>query len=136
MKYTDNDKVFFRGIDGKLFVNEERALGLLLLDGILFCNERETLFQGKKDTSGPTTVLYVNCNDIFAWGCADAEPLPNKEIGNLFKMHRADPIWGTSKWCMLQRKQRPQKPVEELMKKDDSWTQDIEALPERKMERG
>lgn len=126
-------------------VDEERALARLLLDGILFCNERETVEYewGAKDgklfidESKPTskgestTVLYVLCNDIFYWGTADAERLTNAEIGPLFKMY-TDPAnkgWGHIKWCCFKRKLRPQVPVVEDMKKDGVWDAAMEALP-------
>jgi len=105
---------------------EETALATLLYDGVLFCNERDTTFQGKP--CGSTTVLYVNCNDMFAWACADAEDLPNDQIGTLYKMHMADKCWGSAKWCCIQRNQKPQPPVERDMRKDGVWDDVMENL--------
>lgn len=127
-EYLDEDKVFFKLSDGKEYCNKERALGFLLLDDVLFSNEREVMWEGKKDEEGPTTVLYVVCNDLFGWACADAERLPEEEIGNLFKMWKADKKWGPSIWCMKRRNAKPQKPVEDLMKQEGVWTSDLDNL--------
>lgn len=139
-KYTNRDGVEEEHVD------EERALGRLLLDGVLFCNEREYVdydFKTQEGGSGiewdktkphtneATTILFVNCNDLFYWGTADAEVLPNSEIGNLLRMH-LDPAnkgWGSSMWCCFRRKLRPQVPVIEDMKKDGVWNDALEALP-------
>ena len=110
------DKLYFK-IDGKDEPNEESILALLLMNGVLFANER-----------GGTINLYVICNDIFAWACADAEKLPYTEIDNLYKMWRKDTYWGAAKWCILQRKMMPQEPVLEAMKKAGLWDIDESLL--------
>jgi hypothetical protein len=76
----------------------------------------------------------VNCNDIFAWGAADAEALPHDEIGKLFRMWHADKTWGTAKWCAMQRNQQPQPPVIERMKQAGCWDEAMEALPPNTMD--
>ena len=140
---NEEQEPIFYTIDGKEYCDEERALAQLLLDGVLFCNERETveydykvvdgkLFvdDNKPTTKGePTTVLYVLCNDLFWWATADAERLPNSEIGRLYKMHMANKQYGADKWCCLRRKLRPQVPIVERMKKDGFWDAELEALP-------
>jgi hypothetical protein len=144
-KYPD----IFWDYEGELMVNEGKALAQLLLDDVLFCNERNTAMRpfktekredgahiivGSDDTKPwevseeSTTVLYVNCNDLFYWGTADAESLPNDEIGNLYRMHMNNKKWGSSKWCCLKRKLRPQVPIVEDMKKDGFWDAELEAL--------
>lgn len=122
-----SESVLFE-VDGKEYCNEEAALSILLRDEVLFCNERDVVFRG--EPSGCTTVLYVNCNDVFAWACADAEDLPNDEIGNLYKMHIADPKWGSIKWCCHRRNEQPQKPVADDMKLDGSWDESMDDLKE------
>lgn len=144
----DQASVFWTDEDGKEYCDEERALARLLLDGVLFCNERNTamrpfktdgkgLVLGLDDTKPwevseeSTTVLYVLCNDLFYWGTADAESLPNDEIGNLYKMH-VDPAnkgYGAEKWCCFRRKLRPQVPIVERMKAEGVWDAAMEALP-------
>lgn len=122
---TSEDKLFFT-IDGKEYCNEPALLSELLGAGILFSNEREYLFDGAN--AGSTIVLFVQCNDLFWWGTADAMDLPLVELPKLYKMWKADPKWGVEKWCCFQRKLRPQKPIIEMMKKQGAWGQDMEAL--------
>lgn len=73
-----------------------------------------------------TTVLYANCNDIFAWGCADAESIPNsEELKKLYDFSAKYPTWGTAIWCCTVRKERPQKPVEDAMKESNEWPEEL-----------
>ncbi len=122
---TIDDELFFE-LDGKEYVNEEAALAILLADDVLFCNAFDIVRDGKE--MGHTTVLFVNCNDMFAWACADAESFANEDIGPLLKMHLADKKWGSSKWCMIHRNEQPQLPVAKDMKKDGAWGPEMEAL--------
>lgn len=138
----DDSKVFFE-VSGKEYCNDELALAILLAAGVLFSNERsfldiEPVTDGKgavlswnqsKEIAGSTTILFVNCNDLFAWGCADSEDLPHDEIGNLYRMYIADPKYGVDKWCCFRRKQKPQDSIIEQMKKDGVWDERMEALP-------
>lgn len=141
---NDPEDPMFYTIDGKEYCREEQCLAQLLLDEVLFCNERELverpwkvvdgkLLNDEKDqtieVTDPTTVLFVICNDLFYWGTADAESLPNSEIGRLYKMHMANKKYGSDKWCCLRRNLRPQVPVVEMMKKDGFWDAELEALP-------
>lgn len=104
---------------------EAPALAHLLMNEVIFLNdhwwEKEWPEQAREITS-----LNVNCNDVFAWGCADAEELPYKEVENLYRMWRKDPAWGPAVWCMIQRNQMPQPPVEKLIRKAGIW--DLEKL--------
>lgn len=136
-------EAFWTDSKGVEHVVEEVALAQLLQDDVLFCNERETVeneykvVDGKlyNDDSKPihrgesTTILFVLCNDLFYWASADAERLPNSEIGRLYKMHMADKKHGSSKWCCLRRGLRPQVPIVEMMKADGAWDVALEMLP-------
>lgn len=117
---------------------EERALVSLLLDEVLFANSRKFL---DMDTSvGPpysldgkpreeTIVLFVICNDLFYWGCADCECIKMSELPELYRLHSANRAWGSQKWCCLKRKLRPQVPIVTSMKSDGYWDDELEALP-------
>lgn len=139
-KWTSGDRHYFR---------DEQALAMLLINGVVFINSHwwkykemtnERTADGKGYKSAPipdarwteeeskTISVHVNCNDVFAWGCADAEELPYDEIENVYRMWRADPSWGTAKWCAIRRKQQPQKPVIDAMKKAGSWDSIMENL--------
>lgn len=118
----------FWNYEGKEYFFHEQALAELLQADILFCNEREYLDENGKTSGERTIVLFVICNDIFAWACADCEALPYDQIIVLYKMYKADK-WGTDKWCCIQRNIQPQGPVVEAMKKDGSWDETMENLP-------
>jgi hypothetical protein len=70
--------------------------------------------------------LSVNCSDVFAWGCADAEPLPFTAIPTAYAMWQHDEVWGLAAWCVMRRKQMPQPPVEKLIRAAGVW--DLDAL--------
>lgn len=135
---------------GKLehWFDDEKALAVLLSDEVIFSNGREfvdypykpkadaqkTGWQVEPDRSKPqinpeTVVLFVNCNDVFYWGTADAESLPHSEIEHLYKLWKENPKYGADKWCCLRRKLRPQVPLVKMMKDDNYWDADLEALP-------
>ena len=109
-------------------VNEELAVACLLADDICFLNHT-------KD-SEPTTCIYVLANDVFAWGCADAESITNNdwkepsEIIDLYKLWKENDKWGPIKWLCLKRNKQPQKPIKEDMIKDGYWDEKLESLPE------
>lgn len=102
---------------------DEKALAAMLIEEVVFLNsywwEKEWPEAARKVIS-----VNVNCNDVFAWGCADAESLPHDQIEPLYRMWRKDPTWGSAVWCMIQRKQMPQKPVEDLIRKAGIWDLD------------
>lgn len=124
----ENDEVIFY-INGEERYDEDLALAILLKESILFSNEASFsyTFEGKIYNE-KTTGLFVNCNDIFAWGCADAENLPYDQISILYKMWKDDNKWGFAKWCCKIRNQQPQSPVKKDMIKDGSWDEEMDKL--------
>lgn len=125
---VDDSKIFYEGI-----VDEELALVCLLADGICFLNNIE-FTKGE----GYTTCIFVNLNDVFAWGCADAENLSNNdwqepsEIIDLYRHWKKNDKWGHVIWAAFKRKEQPQDPMKERMIKDGVWTPELEALPENR----
>lgn len=111
--------------DKETMFEDGKALAVLLMNEVIFLNshwwEDEWPEKAKKLTS-----LNVNCNDVFAWGCADAEELPHDQIESLYHMWQKDPSWGPAVWCMIQRNQMPQKPVEKIIREMGIW--DLDAL--------
>lgn len=109
----------------EVMFEEEKALAHLLINGVVFTNSH-WWEDAWPDAAKRTISIIVNCNDVFAWGSADGEELPHAEIENLYRMWRKDPVWGPSIWCIKQRNQMPQKPVEEAIRKAGIW--DLDAL--------
>ena len=69
-----------------------------------------------------TWSLAVNCSDIFAWACADSEPLNSQdELRDLWDMYIKDPDSGASVWSCKQRNSLPQKPVYDHIMKSGKW---------------
>lgn len=149
------DKVNSRGVSGKQMIFEKgMALAQLLLNEVVFTNsywwKHEKLGDWSKEehrfAAAPDpearwtkeesrlTSLSVNCNDVFAWGCSDSESLPYAEIENLWRMWRKDPSWGSAIWCMVQRNQMPQKPVEDILRKAGIWDLDKLGLGKNTMD--
>ncbi len=91
------------------------ALAVLLMNEVIFINdhwwEKEWPEEARKTTS-----LNVNCNDVFAWGCADAEEIRHGQLEELYRLWVEFPGWGPALWCCLQRKQMPQEPVAKSMR--------------------
>lgn len=107
----------------KSYFSEECALAVLLAEEVVFLN---TGWNRKEwpEEARKAWMVYVICNDVFAWGCSDAEFLPYDQVENVYRMWRKDPSWGPAIWCMLQRKEMPQKPVEDAIRKAGIWNLD------------
>lgn len=61
----------------------------------------------------PVTFL-VNCNDVFFWGCADAEHVTRENVDELERAYAdcraasGHPTYGAALFCARLRKERPQ----------------------------
>lgn len=105
----------------------ERALAHLLLHEVVFTNDHWWKKEWPEDAK-ETFSINVNCNDVFAWGAADAEELPHDQLETLWYMWRKDPDWGPAIWCIQKRRQMPQKPVEARIRRAGIWNLDEMAL--------
>lgn len=123
IRRTIEDEAIEWDMDGKMQFEAEPALALLLANDVVFLNSYWMEEEWPKAAKDAINII-VNCNDVFAWGCADGERLPYDELENLYKMWKKDPAWGAAIWCMIQRKQMPQKPVEERVRKAGIWDLD------------
>lgn len=102
---------------------ESEMIAVLLQAQVLFTNS----FWMEKDwpeAARNLTVLAVNCSDVFAWGCADAERPTYADIPDVYAHWRKDPSWGPAVWCMKRRKEMPQKPVADMIAADGIWMLD------------
>ena len=115
--------------------NHKAMIAKLLDDDVLFCNSRKYICDYRKGLQPETIILMVNCNDVFAWGSADAEEISLAELPELFKMHEDDPKCGSTKWACLKRNEKPQKPMIDWLKEHNAWTDELEKLPENKADK-
>jgi hypothetical protein len=143
---TWSQKSFPNKPEKEMIFEEEAALAHLLMNQVVFLNSHwykfseigETRSDGKgfeivdradarwtKEESELISVS-VNCNDVFAWGCSDSDPLPHSEIKPLYQMWRKDPRHGAEIWCIIKRKHMPQRPVEKSIRSGGVW--DLDAL--------
>lgn len=106
--------------EGLTFI-EESAVIELIVNGVLFV---------AGGISGSTLELYINCNDLFWWASADAEPCKPSELESLYKAWNENHKWGVSIWCCMHRNLQPQLPVRTAMSKDGVWTGALSSLPE------
>lgn len=111
-----------------LFDEEMAIAWLMALDGPL------VMLDVRNSEGKPIIVLCVNCSDVFAWGCADFEPLPLGEVEGFVKMYREIP-GGSTRWCCIRRNQQPQPPVKRTMIERGEWDEVLEALPKNTMDR-
>jgi len=109
----------------EMMFEENRALSELLHEQVVFLNSYWWEKELPEHIQGSITVS-VQCSDVFAWACADAESLPYDQIERLWRMWKKDEHWGAAVWCMLRRKQMPQKPVEEKIRSAGIW--DLDSL--------
>jgi hypothetical protein len=143
MNWEINSKITGKGGTEMIF-EEGPALAHLLLNEVVYLNshwwKHFKLGDRKPDGHGYQSVkrddaewseedskiisVNVGCNDVFAWACSDSEPLPYKQIETLYRMWIKDPSWGPAVWCMIQRNQMPQKPVEDIIRREGIWSFD------------
>jgi hypothetical protein len=97
--------------ESKYFNEPEDYLKYLLCEGEIIINN------GWWDKEWPEDriTVAVLCNDIFAWGCSDAEEVLCGELEEVARAHMKDPIWGIPAWCIKKRKMMPQEPVAKAM---------------------
>lgn len=79
--------------------------------------------------------LYVNCNDVFWWGCADAEEITAENIA-LFETAMKDAgDDGGLLFCARARSLRPQGAIYKCISKEN-WHLFDECGPEREVDFG
>jgi len=123
-EYEDN--MYFE-YDGKKIFVEENGLDYLLE----YHNDYFFFLPGKLiDRDGNNhdcMFVAINCSDLFWWACSDIEIFGYDEIESVYKAAKSGK-WGISKWVCKKRKMRPQHPIEEDMKKDGQWDDEMELL--------
>ncbi len=122
MEEVDDSKVTikYQINDNEPEMEGETALAVLLLDRVVFMNANWWKKTWPEDAKKMASI-FVNCNDVFVWGSADAEELPYKELDNLYEHYHQDKSWGPAVWCIKQRGYMPQEPVYDAIQALDIW---------------
>lgn len=125
------EREYYFDIDGKKVPNEEAMVAWLLDNNYLFLNSRKYVdnWRDKEETHPETLVLFLNCNDVFEWACAEGCEVTYNELPRLFDMVRADERYGAIKWACIKRNLQPQAPLKDMMIKDGAWTEELDKLP-------
>ena len=128
------ERTYWYDIFGKT-VPDEQAIVAKLLDEDVLMTSCHTIASDEGVLEGRTITLLVNCSDVFAWGCADCEPITLDELPNLFTLHTNNPKCGSIQWACLKRKMRPQAPIEKYLRENNGWNSEIEALQENRYDK-
>lgn len=117
-------------IDDEIHYYHEHIVGWLLLSNRAFLNNSiiDKQFWEEDDEPMETSIIFISCNDVFAWACADGEPATCDDIEKLYVELRKDEQWGDVVWVCKKRNQKPQSPIIKDMKKDGVWTKEMEEL--------
>lgn len=105
---------------GVLEVDESAALAVLLANNVIFTNSLWWKTQWP-DASRKLAGLFVECSDVFAWGCADGELCEFSDIPEVFSFWEKDPEYGHYVWCCKRRNQEPQHAMREVIEKSGIW---------------
>ena len=65
--------------------------------------------------------FYIRCNDVFAWGCSDAEDISEEDLPLLEQSLKDSEMHGTLLFCARKRKCRPQGAYYQYFDKDTEW---------------
>ena len=93
-----------------------KALAHLLINDIVFLNNNWWQETWPPEARKMLSV-NVNCNDVFAWGCADAETMDYSELQAVYDSWYREPVYGTAYWVCEKRNQAPQGPVKDPMER-------------------
>jgi len=118
---------YFYIIDGEKHWDKELLLAYLLKEELVFCNSRKYV-ELNGDIKPSTTVIFALCNDVFAWACADCEPILPSEYPELYELNEENNKWGPTKWACKKRNLQPQSPIVRDMKKDGYWDKEMDSL--------
>lgn len=71
-------------------------------------HDRHSEVWWRTDGAYAPITFFVNCNDVFAWGCADCEQLTEETLPALAQAYQDSDKVGAELFCSRVRKERPQ----------------------------
>lgn len=127
----ETDKWFYE-FDGVEYFEDEKIIAKMLIEGDLEVFPGEAVNQIDKDEPPEeVAMLYLNCSDVFIWGCADWEPVTLNDIREIYKMSFENLAWCCTRWVCKKRNLQPQGPIIKDMKRDAAWCEMMENLPKQ-----
>lgn len=103
--------------DKEIIFEPQLALALLLNNQVI-CIDNHWWEKDWPEKARNSTYLGVNCSDVFSWGCSECEEISYREIKDLYLMYKQDSRNGPILWCMKKRREMPQNPVADSMRKE------------------
>lgn len=106
--------------DPALHEAEPVMLAVLLSQGVLILGSHWYRTEWPEDARAGAAFAVI-CNDVFAWGAADAVSIAKSDIPVVFDYWLKDPEWGPAVWCIERRGCAPQPPVLEAIRRGGIW---------------
>lgn len=116
------------GSDLEYDFDEESAICELIEAGIVFIGGKSGPFFRCGDESGAQVGLWVNCNDLWAWATADAEPLAIDDIEPLYVTMCNPARFSFQRWAALRYRRLPMPEIVLDMKSVGVWDDALGAL--------
>ena len=129
MLQNTTDRKYYFDIKGEIVPNEV-AMAAKLLDDHVLTVDCHNYCDDDGGIAGKTLTLFLQCNDVFAWACADSEAVTLDELPDLFKLYMDNPDCGEIQWICIKRNQKPQLPVIDWLKAYNGWTEQLDKLPD------
>jgi len=106
--------------DGEEEFDYQKGLAVLLIEEKIILNNNWWMKEWDKEFREMFSI-NLDCSDVFAWGCADAETFNFDELEDVFNHYEKDNDWGTQIWCIKKRNMLPQEPVFDIIQKEGIW---------------
>jgi hypothetical protein len=114
---------------GAVKIPDIEAMVATLLDDLILTIDKKTYLDAESRIQKEAIGLFVICNDIFAWGVADAEEITLEELPELFELSEKNKYAGVVQWLCTKRNQQPQISVVKSLKEENYWNDVFENLP-------
>lgn len=110
--------------------DKEFALIELILGDCVFIGRGDTPFFEAGEGEAPSPLaIWFNCNDLWAWACADAEIMNYEDIEGYY-IAMCDPRpFAITKWICKKFGRRPMPEIIRDMQRDGVWDEEMENLP-------
>lgn len=115
---------------GEYDFDDELAIGEMLAEGTVFLGGKAGPFFECEDDAdrGGHAALWINCNDLWMWACADAEPLCEEDVEPLYIATCCPRRFSIIRWTCLRFQRPPMPEIIADMKTAGVWDEEMENL--------